>query len=103
MSVKLLLSLSLCFLYGQCSPSVKKNPLVSTPTGKFEGNILTSRQGKTIKAFRGIRYAEAPIGELRFKVSLTHILKMKFCLKKATKRLTRFSRFYLIKQNIMKI
>ncbi|XP_045478007.1 uncharacterized protein LOC123683151 [Harmonia axyridis] len=46
----------------QCS-----NPIVDAPKGKYEGSRLTSRLGKTICAFRGIKYAQAPINELRFK------------------------------------
>jgi len=38
----------------------------STPLGEVQGSMLTSRQGKHIYAFRGIRYAKAPINELRF-------------------------------------
>jgi carboxylesterase type B len=43
------------------------NAQVTTPSGKIEGSTLTSRLGKTIYSFRGIRYAKAPISELRFK------------------------------------
>lgn len=46
-----------------------KEPHVKTPLGQIRGSILTSRLNKTIYSFRGIRYAEAPVGNLRFKVS----------------------------------
>lgn len=44
-------------------------PLVRTSLGQIKGSMLTSRYGKAIYSFRGVRYAEAPIGALRFKVS----------------------------------
>lgn len=64
-----LIILSLCFVCGFGSSSQTKNPKVKTPAGVFQGSLLTTRLGKTIYAFRGIRYGEAPVGELRFKVS----------------------------------
>ncbi|XP_049817595.1 esterase FE4 isoform X2 [Aethina tumida] len=42
------------------------HPTVSTPMGKIRGSVKTTRLGKTIYSFRGIRYAEAPINKLRF-------------------------------------
>lgn len=62
--------ISICFVvvsYG--SPPQSNNLRVTTPAGTFEGSILKSRLGKIIYSFRGIRYAEPPTGELRFKVS----------------------------------
>ncbi|KAK9883517.1 hypothetical protein WA026_001693 [Henosepilachna vigintioctopunctata] len=44
-----------------------ENPQVSSPRGQYQGSLLKNSFGKTIFAFRGIRYAEAPIKELRFK------------------------------------
>jgi carboxylesterase type B len=43
-----------------------ENPQVSTPLGDVLGSILTSRLNKTIYAFRGIRYAQPPVKDLRF-------------------------------------
>ncbi|XP_071451905.1 juvenile hormone esterase-like [Hetaerina americana] len=43
------------------------DPLVHTPLGAVRGTTMTSRSGKTIYAFRGMRYAVPPVGELRFK------------------------------------
>ncbi|XP_057335700.1 esterase E4-like [Microplitis mediator] len=43
------------------------NPEVTTPMGKIKGSIMTSRLGKDIYAFRGIRYGEPPVGQQRFK------------------------------------
>ncbi|KAJ3646359.1 hypothetical protein Zmor_023949 [Zophobas morio] len=44
-----------------------QNVQVSTPLGKILGTTLTTRLGKTIYAFRGIRYGKPPVNELRFK------------------------------------
>ncbi|XP_058461778.1 juvenile hormone esterase-like [Malaya genurostris] len=42
-------------------------PVVNTSLGSIKGSILTSRLGKNIFAFRGIRYAKPPIEDLRFR------------------------------------
>ncbi|BET01052.1 Carboxylesterase [Nesidiocoris tenuis] len=47
--------------------SAATSPLVSAPAGKFSGYRMTSSQGRDFWAFSGIRYAKAPIGNLRFK------------------------------------
>lgn len=44
-----------------------QNPIVKTPCGDIQGSIIPSVLGKSIYSFRGIRYAKAPVGELRFK------------------------------------
>lgn len=49
--------------------SATENPIVTTPLGQIKGTVMTSRLGKPIYSFRGIRYAKAPVNELRFKVS----------------------------------
>lgn len=46
-------------------------PSVTTLLGKIEGSIFASRLGKPIYAFRGVRYAKAPVQELRFQASGT--------------------------------
>ncbi|XP_076231555.1 esterase E4-like [Calliopsis andreniformis] len=43
-----------------------EQPVVSAPTGQIRGSILTSRLGKKIYSFRGVRYAEPPTGPRRF-------------------------------------
>ncbi|XP_023312047.1 venom carboxylesterase-6-like [Anoplophora glabripennis] len=48
------------------SKHVTENPVVTTPLGQIRGSLMTSRLGKTINAFRGIRYAKPPVDELRF-------------------------------------
>ncbi|XP_025833114.1 uncharacterized protein LOC108734580 [Agrilus planipennis] len=49
-----------------CAVVGSEDPCIDTPKGKILGSILTSRLGRTIYSFRGIRYAKAPINELRF-------------------------------------
>ncbi|KAI4456238.1 carboxylesterase [Holotrichia oblita] len=44
----------------------EKKPIVNTSLGKLEGFTLTSRLGRPIYSFTGIRYAKAPVNELRF-------------------------------------
>ncbi|KXJ73122.1 hypothetical protein RP20_CCG016470 [Aedes albopictus] len=41
-------------------------PIVHTGLGNIRGTILESRLGRKFYAFRGIRYANAPVGQLRF-------------------------------------
>lgn len=46
---------------------VAQNVIVSIPLGSIRGTTLQSRGGRDYYSFRGIRYAEPPIGELRWK------------------------------------
>lgn len=48
--------------------SVKINDL-----GRVKGSFLTTRLGKKIFSFRGVRYAEPPTGKLRFQVKESEI------------------------------
>ncbi len=52
-------------------PSLKKvklpAPVINAPIGDIGGVIMTSRDGRNIYAYKGIPYAEPPVGELRFK------------------------------------
>ncbi|KAM3957233.1 carboxylic ester hydrolase-like [Aphomia sociella] len=41
-------------------------PLAVTPSGSFRGSWMETRRGRRFEAYRGIRYAEAPVGNLRF-------------------------------------
>ena len=43
---------------------------ISSPLGIIRGSYLTTRLGKRIYAFRGIRYGQAPVGQLRFQVRI---------------------------------
>lgn len=46
-----------------------KNPVVPTKYGNVLGSVELSRKGKAFHSFRGIPYAKAPIGNLRFKIN----------------------------------
>lgn len=41
--------------------------IVDSPAGKLKGSLLKTKSGKEILSFRGIPYAESPLGPLRFK------------------------------------
>ncbi|CAK1589398.1 unnamed protein product [Parnassius mnemosyne] len=42
------------------------SPIVVTPSGTFKGSMMLTRRGRPFEAYRGIRYAEPPVGPLRF-------------------------------------
>jgi len=44
------------------------NPTVIATLGQVKGSYLTSASGRKFSAFRGIPYAQPPLGSLRFKV-----------------------------------
>ncbi|XP_072946424.1 juvenile hormone esterase-like [Epargyreus clarus] len=50
---------------GSCTADPEA-PVVVSLTGSFRGSCMTSRRGRTFEAYRGIRYAEPPVGILRF-------------------------------------
>lgn len=51
-----------------CASTEEEFPVVHTKLGPIRGRFLESRLGAQFLSFRGIRYAEAPEGVLRFKV-----------------------------------
>lgn len=51
---------------GQNATDEQQQLLVHAPTGPIRGSILNSRLGRKIYSFRGIRYAEPPVGQQRF-------------------------------------
>lgn len=66
---------NLCFLIVPCiylsegCYSPQRNLLeVTTSLGIIKGSEMTSRLQRPIFAFRGVRYGEPPVGELRFLV-----------------------------------
>lgn len=44
--------------------------VVDTSTGPVQGEIVTSVHSTKYASFKGIRFAEPPLGHLRFKVGL---------------------------------
>ncbi|XP_055902947.1 esterase E4-like [Eupeodes corollae] len=69
--VNLLFILSCCG-FGLVSGQNRPNwpPIVETNLGTIRGFIMRTDKGSPFIAFRGIRYAEAPIGEKRFKAPI---------------------------------
>ena len=66
--LKLLFFVSCLFALG--SSRTSENLKVQLLDGsRMVGRYLTSDSGRGIRAFMAVPYAEAPIGELRFKVS----------------------------------
>ncbi|KAJ8686610.1 hypothetical protein QAD02_022404 [Eretmocerus hayati] len=57
-----LVSIFLC-----CDGQRGSNPVVQISLGKIKGSLMTTRLGKTIYSFRGIRYAKSPTGQRRFR------------------------------------
>lgn len=47
-----------------------------TSYGAVQGFAATSRDGRTFFQFNSVRYARAPVGELRFQVSLSLLCNM---------------------------
>ncbi|CAH0715111.1 unnamed protein product, partial [Brenthis ino] len=43
-----------------------KQPVAVSPSGEFRGGYNVTRRGRQFETYRGIRYAEPPVGELRF-------------------------------------
>ncbi|XP_076180102.1 esterase E4-like [Ptiloglossa arizonensis] len=66
----LLLTISFCIVGIGSVQCVPTKPEAIPPTGRIHGSILDSRLGRKIYSFRGVRYAEAPTGERRFKVAI---------------------------------
>ncbi|XP_055526824.1 carboxylic ester hydrolase-like [Wyeomyia smithii] len=57
----------LCATVGALATDSSKLPIVNTGLGAIRGLVLQSRLGDDYFAFRGIRYAQPPLGELRFR------------------------------------
>ncbi|XP_055916194.1 juvenile hormone esterase-like [Eupeodes corollae] len=57
---------ALCITFALTTSSPSPPIIVSTSLGDISGVELTSRLGESFKAFLGIRYAQNPVGELRF-------------------------------------
>nr|UZO32010.1 esterase CXE16 [Heliothis subflexa] len=52
--------------HGAGTSPASPEPLARSVSGQFAGSWMTSRRGRRFQAYRGIRYAEPPVGELRF-------------------------------------
>ncbi|CAB3225665.1 unnamed protein product [Arctia plantaginis] len=52
--------------HGTTAPDTVNVPVIYGESGIFRGSWLVSRRGRRIQAYRGLRYAQAPVGELRF-------------------------------------
>lgn len=63
-----LLFLVLSFIAFVSSRTSEKLKVQLADGSRMVGRYLTSDSGRGVRAFMGIPYAEAPIGELRFKV-----------------------------------
>nr|BAC22502.1 putative pheromone-degrading enzyme [Antheraea polyphemus] len=48
------------------SKTADEVPIATSQSGVFRGSWMTTRRGRRFQAYRGIRYAEPPVGELRF-------------------------------------
>lgn len=61
---------TICLMFNKSSGRTSNELRVSLPNGsKLVGRHLRSHDGKGIRAFMGIPYAEPPVGDLRFRVS----------------------------------
>lgn len=56
---------------------VLNDTIVNTPSGKLQGSILQTWTDKNFYSFRGVPFAEPPIGNLRFKVSEVYLNDLK--------------------------
>lgn len=64
----ILVSCSLGFCSTNAVMQDEQITIVKTKLGEIKGRSMTSRLGQSFLGFRGIRYAEAPVNELRFQV-----------------------------------
>nr|XP_034826278.1 venom carboxylesterase-6-like isoform X1 [Maniola hyperantus] len=51
---------------GQQGAVEPQQPVVVSPAGEFRGGYNVTRRGRRFETYRGIRYAEPPVGNLRF-------------------------------------
>lgn len=67
-ALQLIILLIICsYTFGRTSKSLR----ITLPnSSKLIGRFMRSSNGNGIRAFLGIPYAEAPVGNLRFRVSI---------------------------------
>lgn len=66
----------ICILFTSAWGQIQ-DPIVSTELGLIRGSVLKDRYGEDYFAFRGIRYAESPEGNLRWQVQLNYNIETK--------------------------
>ncbi|KAJ0171717.1 hypothetical protein K1T71_012480 [Dendrolimus kikuchii] len=68
MFVKLLCCLCSVYCLGNqyVNANLDDGPITTTPMGVFRGSWMETRRGRRFESYRGIKYAEPPINELRF-------------------------------------
>lgn len=66
--VTILFNCSFEFRSTNAASQEEQFPIVRTNLGQIRGRSMTSRLKQSFFAFRGIRYAEAAVDELRFQV-----------------------------------
>jgi len=74
------------YYYGPSSEEAQQEyeeTLVETKLGKINGSVFYTRLDKRFIGFRGIRYAEAPVGDLRLRVSCCDVCN-KICVNRLT-------------------
>ncbi|XP_015127077.1 esterase FE4 [Diachasma alloeum] len=66
------LLLCLCFILALCIANGDDDKLleIESPLGKIRGSLMVSRLKRRIHSFRGVRYAEPPVGQQRFKQAI---------------------------------
>lgn len=65
---------TICSTVNKISGRTSNELRVSLPNGsKLVGRHLRSHDGKGIRAFMGVPYAEPPVGNLRFRVSFCFV------------------------------
>lgn len=64
----------LCVYIRAQAENVEEELIVTTKYGRVKGATLTSRNGRSFLAFRGIPFAKPPIESLRFKVTILMII-----------------------------
>lgn len=68
--LSILIICSFEFCSSNAATQEEKLPIVKTKLGDIRGRNMTTRLEQPFLSFRAIRYAEAPVDELRFQVHL---------------------------------